>query len=276
MGPVNNKSLEFKEFMESSLSVVIVALNEERTIGRTIGAIRPIAREIIVVDSGSSDSTVAIAESFGAKVVHQEWLGYAAQKNFAMSLATQNWILSLDADEVMTPLLVSEISELLESESANNFDGFFVPRVLYIGDRPVWNGGFYPDAQLRLVRRGKGQFNDRLVHEAIKVSGRTRQLTNYMDHFSYSDMIGFENAMDKYARLSAQEYLRKGTQSSKWKTSSLNESLHPVWTFVYRFFLRRGFLDGMLGLKLALIYSGYVRNKIKYHRELLSEMQPRV
>jgi glycosyltransferase involved in cell wall biosynthesis len=244
-----------------------VALNEERTIGKVIEAALPIAQEIIVVDSGSTDKTVQIAQSLGAKVVHQDWLGYAAQKNFAIDLSVKDWILSLDADEIMTPELVSEIASLLSTEQARNFDGYKIPRVLYIGTAAIKHGGFYPDAQLRLVQRGRGLFNDRMVHEAIKVNGAVKTLSNHMDHYSYIDVEQFQAAMEKYARLSAAEFARSNKRKGIWKTSPLNEVLHPLWTFFYRYIVRQGFLDGALGLRLALIYCSYVRNKIKYFRE---------
>ena len=250
-----------------SLSLAIVALNEERTIAKVIEAALPIAQEVVLVDSGSTDNTRAIAESLGAKVVHQDWLGYAAQKNFAMDLTSQEWILVLDADEIMTPDMVSEIKNLLSSDQAKNFDGYKLPRVLFIGDTAIKHGGFYPDAQLRLVQRGKGRFNDRLVHEAIKVDGAVKVLNSHMDHYSYVDVNQYAGAMEKYARLSAQEFARSARQKGAWKTSRINELLHPMWTFFYRYFIRQGFLDGPLGLKLTLIYCGYVRNKVKYFRE---------
>jgi (heptosyl)LPS beta-1,4-glucosyltransferase len=253
-----------------SLSLVIVALNEERTIGKVIAAGQDLADEIILVDSGSSDRTVEIAEGMKAKVTHQDWLGYAAQKNFAMSLAAGDWILSLDADEVMTPQLVQEIKSTLNTDSASSYDGFEIPRILYIGETPITHGGFYPDAQLRLVRRGKGQFNDRLVHEAIKVAGPVGRFRYHMDHFAYADIGQFQIAMEKYARLSAQEFSRR--PEKKWRTGKLNEWLHPGWTFFYRYFLRQGFLDGRTGLELSLIYSDYVRRKIVYLRELSEQL----
>ncbi len=249
-----------------TLSVVIVAQDEERTIGRVIEAIRPIADEVILVDSGSTDKTLEIAQSLGAECRHQDWLGYAAQKNLALSLAQSDWVLSLDADEIVTPELVSEITNELNSASATKYDGFRIPRVLYIGDTAVKHGGFYPDAQLRLIRRGKGQFNDRLVHEAIKMDGPVKMLSNCMHHYAYKDVDGFSAAMEKYARLSAKEYAR--SKKFGWKCHPVNEFVHPIWTFFYRYFARGGLLDGALGLKLAGIYSGYVRNKIRYLREL--------
>lgn len=250
----------------SKLSLVVVAQNEERTIGKVLEAARPIADEILLIDSGSTDRTMEIAAACGAKVIHQDWLGYAAQKNFAMKMATGDWILSLDADEIMTPHLVAEIKEVLSDPSSAEYDGFKIPRLLYIGDQPVWHGGFYPDAQLRLIRRGSGEFNARLVHEAIKVKGKTKNLANHMDHYSYVSVEQFEAAMEKYARLHAQEFSKKIDE--KKNDGVLNELIHPVWTFFYRYVLRKGFLDGGLGLELSLKYSSYVARKIRYLREL--------
>jgi glycosyltransferase involved in cell wall biosynthesis len=250
-----------------TVSLVIVAKNEERTIGSVIDAARPLVDEILVVDSGSTDSTIALCEERGARVIHQDWLGYARQKNFALELATKDWILSLDADEILTPALVQEITQLKQSPLFEKFDGYKLPRVLYIGDTPVKHGGFYPDAQLRLFKRGKGHWGERLVHEAIKMEGPVTVLKNHMDHYSYKTVDDFANAMDKYARLSAQEFYNRG--DAKVRSSLVKELFSPTWSFIYRYVGRAGFMDGALGLKLATIYADYVRNKVRYLRELV-------
>lgn len=249
----------------ATLSVVIVAKNEERVIGKTLDAVRSIADEMLVVDSGSEDKTIEIATEKGARVVHQDWLGYAGQKNFALSLAKTDWLLSLDADEILTPEAVAEIKEIVSGEAAGKYDGYKIPRVLYIGEHPVRHGGFYPDAQLRLIQNGKGKFRDRMVHERIFVEGAVGDLQHPMLHYSYRNVDEFTKAMDKYARLSAAEYKHDG--SHKWRANPINELLHPAWTFFARYILRLGFLDGKLGFELNLIYSNYVRNKIRYLRE---------
>lgn len=249
-----------------TVSLVIVAQDEERTIGRVIDAARPIVDEIILVDSGSTDRTKEIAAERGVIVRHQDWLGFAKQKNFAMDLATGDWILSLDADEILTEPLVEEIKALLAGPELDKYDGYKIPRILYIGDRAIVHGGFYPDAQLRLVRRGKGKFGERLVHEAIKMTGPKRMLKNPMLHYAYKDIDEFAAAMDKYARLSAQEFFSRGNYASR--ISKVNEILHPAWTLFSRSILRGGFLDGAMGLKMAFIYSQYVRKKITYLREM--------
>lgn len=249
-----------------SLSVVLVAQDEERNIARVLSAVKPIADEIVLIDSGSTDRTVEIAKELGAVCHYRQWAGFAEQKNYALSLATGDWVLSLDADEVLSPELVTEIKQLLASSSATEYDGYRIPRVLYIGDQPVRHGGFYPDAQLRLIKKGAGTFNDRLVHEAIKVNGPVGVLTNSMNHFAYATVDEFSNAMEKYARLSASEFARG--RKFGWRCHPLNELVHPLWTFLYRYLGRGGVLDGTLGLNLANIYSGYVRKKIRYLREL--------
>ncbi len=248
------------------LSVVIVAQDEERTIGRVLSAVKSIADEIILVDSGSSDRTVEIAREHNARCIHQDWLGYAGQKNYAMSLAVSDWILSLDADEIVTEELAKEISHLLADPDCTSFQGYTIPRVLYIGDTAVRHGGFYPDAQLRLIQKGAGQFNDRMVHEAIKVTGPTRELTQCLLHYAYKDVADYQRTLEKYARLSASEFKRQ--KRFGWRCHPVNELFHPYWTFLWRYLVRGGWSDGALGLELARIYSDYVRKKIRYLREL--------
>lgn len=253
--------------MVQSLSVVVIAQNEERTIGKVLSAIKLIASEIILVDSGSTDRTKDIATAAGARVIHQDWLGYSAQKNFALDQATSEWILSLDADEIITPELVEEIRNVLSNDKQGLYDGFKIARLMYVGEKPLGHGGFYPDAQLRLFKRGMGRFNDRLVHESVTLEGRVGKLNRHMLHLSYNNVDHFKAAHEKYARLSAQQALRNG--SPKSKPSLLNLYLHPIWTFCYRYFVRRGFLDGKTGLEMNLAYSDYVRKKIQYLREAM-------
>jgi glycosyltransferase involved in cell wall biosynthesis len=255
--------------MMRGLSVVIVAQDEERTIGQVLDSIKAIANEIILVDSGSSDKTIDIAKSCGAMCHHQEWLGYAQQKNFAISLAKCEWILSLDADEVVSAPLLKEIETVLSQPEGENFDGYRIPRYLYIGNTALCHGGFYPDAQLRLFKRGKGEFKPRMVHEAVTVNGKVGHLKEAMRHYAYTDFEAFENAMDKYARLSAQEFATKGDVG--WRISKVNELLHPWWTFLYKYLFRGGFLDGEMGLKANWIYRNYVRKKITYLREAVTK-----
>ena len=255
------------------VSLVIVAQDEEGTIGRVIEAAQPLVAEIIVVDSGSTDRTKEIATALGARCIDQKWLGFARQKNFAIEQAQHPWVLSLDADEVLTAPLVEEMQALLNSADLDKFDGYKIPRILFIGDRAITHGGFYPDAQLRLFKKDKGRFGDRMVHEAIKMGGPTRMLKHPMNHYAYKTVADFNLAMDKYARLSAQEFFSRGKDYYQKRLHPANELLHPTWTFFYRYIVRGGFIDGSDGFNLARIYSGYVYKKIVYLRKLVREQE---
>lgn len=247
-----------------TLSAVLIAQDEERTIGKVLSSVKDIVDEIVLVDSGSSDNTIDIARQFGANVISQKWLGFAAQKNFALSHAKSEWVLSLDADEIITPGLAQEIRDVLKSDGGK-VDGYRIARLMHVGEDAIAHGGFYPDKQLRLFKRGKGEFNDRLVHESVVLDGVVRDLDHHLLHMSYRDVEHFKSAHEKYARLAAKEALRKGVSAAK--TSALNLYLHPLWTFFYRYVIRRGFLDGPLGLQMNLAYSDYVRKKILYLQE---------
>lgn len=248
------------------LSVTIIAKNEERTIREALASVVEIADEMVVVDSGSTDRTVEIAQRFGARLYRQEWLGYAAQKNIALDLASGDWVLSLDADEIVTPALAAEIREVLRGGVPEKVAGFKIPRLLFIGDAAVPGGGFYPDAQLRLIRKGKGRFRSRLVHESIQVEGEVRQLKHDMLHYAYRDAAEFAAAMDEYARLSARHFFETGY--GPWQSSRMNEILLPFWTLFYRQIIRGGVLQGKLVWQLNLMYADYVRKKVRYLRQL--------
>lgn len=248
------------------LSAVIIAQDEEKTIGQVLSSVKDLVSEIVLVDSGSNDRTVEIAKDHGARVIHQDWLGYAAQKNFAIENAGSQWILSLDADEILTAELRAEIKELCQSGELEKNDGYRIARLMHVGELAIAHGGFYPDAQLRLFRKSKGRFNDRLVHESVKMEGKISDLKHHLLHLSYRNIEQFASTHDKYARLAAQEALKSGF--APWKVSALNLYLHPIWTFIYRYIFRLGFLDGKLGLEMNLAYSSYVRKKILYLRQL--------
>jgi glycosyltransferase involved in cell wall biosynthesis len=247
------------------LSVTIVAQDEARTIAEVLVPAAEIADEIIFLDSGSTDRTIEIAQRFDVHLIRQPWLGYAEQKNLAIELARGEWILSLDADEVMTAALVSEIRQTMRASIPPDVDGFRIPRVLFIGETAVRRGGFYPDAQLRLIRRGRGRFRPRVVHESIAVEGNVLQLRNDLLHYAYKDVEHYAETMDRYARLSAKQYFEEGR---RWRSNRVNEFLHPAWTYLYRQVVRGGVLGGPLCRELNSIYSDYVRKKIRYLREL--------
>ena len=258
-----------------TLSVVIITHNEEANIGRTLMSVQPLVSdgkgEIIIVDSGSTDRTVEIAELFGARVFVEQWKGYAAQKNSAIAKATADWILSLDADEEVDEDLRAALRHYILGESTNTLKdgvanyrisffattvtGLLIRRQNYFLGRWIKHGGFWPDPKLRLFRRGAGKFADRAVHETLQVTGEVRQFpTGALRHHSYPTLTDYLDHMNRYSSLGAEMVVAKG----RVRFSVFNIVLRPAATFVYNYFFRLGFLDGREGLLLHLYHAAYV------------------
>jgi glycosyltransferase involved in cell wall biosynthesis len=240
------------------LSVAIVTLNEEENLPRTLASVQW-ADEIIVVDSGSTDRTVEIAQNFGARVIHRPWPGFAAQKNFAIAQCLGSWILSLDADEELTPELQTQIRTILPANPP--FDAYYLPRRnLFLG-RWVRRGGFYPDRKLRLFRRASAnfslQFQDRPVHETIAFNGAADTLDFDIIHHAYPQLSTYIEHMDRYSNLGADILLQKGRTSQSIFSFLLHVLFIPYWTFQWNYIFRLGFLDGREGLLLHLYHSVY-------------------
>jgi glycosyltransferase involved in cell wall biosynthesis len=234
-----------------SLSVVIITLNEEANLARTLASVAW-ADEIVIVDSGSTDRTREIAESFHAQFHVEPWRGFAVQKNFALTKATKDWILSLDADEEVEPALAEEIRSTLAANPSAT--GFWIPRKNFFLGRWIRHGGFYPDPKLRLFRRGAGQFEDRLVHEDARVNGPTAMLKNHLLHHAYPTLESYLDHMNRYSSLGAQMAVAKRERGF----SLLDIAIRPRLTFLYNYILRGGFLDGREGLLLHLYHEEYV------------------
>lgn len=239
-------------------SVVIITCNEEANLGRTLASVAPLVAhgngEIIVVDSGSTDRTCEIAREFGAKVFVEPWKGFAAQKNSAIAKAGAEWVLSLDADEEVSPELAREILNIRAEEE----QGFYLSRRNMFLGRWIRHGGFYPDRKLRLFRRGAGMVEERLVHENLKVHGATGALKGDLLHHAYPMLAGYIEHMNRYSSLGAQLAARNGQTSRGWSAFCCNIWLRPAFTFLYNYFLRLGFLDGREGLLLHLYHATYV------------------
>lgn len=235
-----------------SLSVVIITLNEEANLARTLASVTW-ADEIIVLDSGSTDRTREIAESWHAKFFVEPWKGFAAQKNSALKKATCDWILSLDADEEVEPALAQEMQQVLASNPAAL--AFWIPRRNFFLNRWMRHGGFYPDPKLRLFRRGAGTFEDRLVHEDLRLQGSTERLNNHLLHHAYPTLDSYLEHMNRYSSLGAQMATAGKGRSS---FSFVDIVIRPRLTFFYNYVLRGGFLDGREGLLLHLYHANYV------------------
>jgi glycosyltransferase involved in cell wall biosynthesis len=242
-----------------TLSVVMVACNEAEKIGSTLESVVELADEIILVDSGSTDATLEIAESFGAKVkiFHEPWKGFAPQKNSAIDKATGDWILLLDADEVLTPELQQAISALLRSPEASAADApvtYLIARRNYQFGRWLRHGGYYPDPKRRLMRRGAGRVEDCPVNEEIQVQGLVGRLHGDMLHYAHTTIEDYIEHMNRYSSLGAEMTGPRGF-------SIVNIILNPFFTFIYNYFFRLGFLDGLEGLLIHLYHSAYVSLK---------------
>ena len=244
-----------------TLSVVLITQNEEGNLSRTLESVMRLVRdgkgEIIVVDSGSTDRTVEIAQSLGAKVFVEAWKGFAAQKNSAMDKASMDWVLQLDADERLEPELASEIEIALKGSvtvGGLTISGFWIPRKNFFLGRWIRHGGFYPDPKLRLIRRGAGRFEEYGAHPTINVNGPTRKLSHALLHDAYPTLRGYIDHMNSYSSMGAEVVAAKGHR----RFSVGNIVIRPLLTFIYNYFIRLGFLDGREGLLLHLYHSAYV------------------
>jgi glycosyltransferase involved in cell wall biosynthesis len=239
-----------------TLSVVLITQNEECNLPRTLKSVMPLVRdgkgEIIVLDSGSTDRTVEIAQSYGAKVFVEPWKGFATQKNSAMDKASMDWVLQLDADEALEPQLSTEIEAALKESPA--MSGFWIPRKNFFLGRWMKHGGFYPDPKLRLIRRRAGRFEEYGAHPTIKVNGPTGRLSHALLHNAYPTLRGYIDHMNSYSSMGAEVAAAKGHRSF----SLTNIVIRPLLTLVYNYFFRLGFLDGREGLLLHLYHSAYV------------------
>lgn len=247
--------------MSQSLSVALITKNEETNLGRTLASVAW-AEEIVIVDSGSSDGTEAVARRFNARFFVEPWKGFAAQKNSAIGKCSSDWILSLDADERVSEALAKEIRGLLDGRLA--FDAYSIPRRNVFLGRWIQHGGFYPDRKLRLFRRGSAVFEPRPVHETLHPGGnpespwKAGQLRGDLIHDAYPTLESFIEHMNRYSELGASIAAASG-KSGRSLFSFLSGVLaNPMATFAYNYVLRLGFLDGREGLLLHLYHSAYV------------------
>ena len=231
------------------VSVTVITWNEEERLRRCLESVAW-ADEIVVVDAGSDDKTVQIARSFTDHVHVRAWDGFAPQKNFALAQATGNWILSLDADEEVTPELADEIRRVIAAPTA---DGYAVPRRNSFWGRWVRHGLLYPDWQTRLFRRDRGRFVERQVHESAEIAGSVDRLASALVHRSYRDVADFIARTNRYTTLAADEWVRTGRP-----IHAHDLVLRPLGRFLSMYVVHGGWLDGWRGFLLAVLYAYYV------------------
>lgn len=242
--------------MPPKLSVVVITLNEEKNIARCLKSLGFKAKpEVIVVDAQSKDKTVALARKMRARVFTRRWKGYADQKNWAFTKCGGNWILSLDADEELTPELCREIEgKLAEAPKA---DGFFIKRRAFFLGKWIRHCGWWPDAQMRLIRKGKGKFSNRPVHEGLEVKGPALELAEAMNHYTYDSIPQYLEKMERYSDL----FLLSDSAKRKKKLWLAYLLFMPGWQFFKMYFLKLGLLDGWRGLQVCGLsaYHEYVK-----------------
>ena len=227
--------------MKTKFSIVIISKNEEVYIADAIKS-ASFADEVLVLDSGSIDSTCEIAESLGAKVFYQEWLGFGAQKNKAISLATHDFVFVLDSDERITEKLQKEILSLLENPRR---DGYFVPRLNNFFGKDIKTCGLYPDYTLRFFNKNKAQFNEVPVHESVQLKKNIGYLKNPIKHLAYESIDEFIEKQNRYSTL-------HHNSSNRFKAV-----FNPYWTFFKLYVLKKGFMDGWDGFIISKLYAQY-------------------
>ena len=226
------------------ISVIIITKNEARYIERCLHSVSW-ANEIIVIDSGSDDETVNICRALGATVYETlDWPGFGPQKQRALDHATMPWVLSLDADEYVSPELGQAI---LTAITNNQADGFEIPRLSSYCGRNIHHGGWWPDYVLRLFKRSLGHFSDDIVHERIILNGAIDRLHTPILHETYVDLEEVINKINQYSTLGAEKLYERGSSSSL--TMAI---LRAVWTFFRCYVVQKAFLDGPEGLMLAI------------------------
>lgn len=235
------------------VTATIITLNEAEHIAAAIDSVSW-ADEIVVVDSGSTDGTLDIARTRGARISARAWTGYVDQKNHAASLASHDWVLSLDADERVTPELAAEIRVLLQSDPPRR--GYRVPRVTFHLGRWIRTTDFYPDYQARLYDRRAARWRGDLVHESVHVDGGVAYLSGELQHYSFRDLTDHVSRVNHYSTLAARELHDRGRRATP-----VDLLVHPPAAFLRNYLLRRGFLDGSAGLVISLVnaYSVFLK-----------------
>jgi glycosyltransferase involved in cell wall biosynthesis len=225
------------------LSAIVITRNEAANIGPCLDSIA-FCDERIVVDSGSNDGTAELARAKGARVVAHDWQGFGAQKNFALSLARGDWVLSIDADERVTSALAAAIAKAIASPQA---DGYEMPRSSSFCGRVMRHSGWHPDYVLRLFRRDKARFSDDLVHERILCEGRVARLSEPLIHHPVLRLEDAVSRMDRYSTAGAEMLLASGR-----RVFFISGIARGFWAFLRAYVLRAGFLDGAEGFLLAV------------------------
>lgn len=232
------------------ISVYIITYNEEAKIRECLESVKW-ADEIVVLDSFSTDKTVEICREYTDKVIQHEFAGFGKSRNVAVQHTSYDWVLSVDADERVTRELRDEILEKLKTEP--DADAYFVPRINFFLGHRVRHCGWYPDyRQLQFFHKDRVKYSDQLVHEGFILSGNASYLHGHILHYPFMNLDQFFRKMDLYSSLRAEEMFR---QNKRFKIYHL--FFNPLSMFIKIFILKRGFLDGTVGLMISVLYAYY-------------------
>ena len=232
------------------LSVTVITRNEAADIGAALTSVAW-ADEIVVVDSGSTDDTTAIARQYTDRIIVREWPGYIAQKNHAASIASHDWILSLDADERVTPELATEIQTTMAGDPACS--AFRIPRVTWHLGRWIRTTDWYPDYQTRLYDRRAAEWTGKYVHEAVTVRGRVGRLSSDLQHYAYRDIADHLETIDRYTTYAAAQMHEGGRRAGLGQIVG-----HPPLAFLRNYLAHGGIRDGIPGFIISAMNSYYV------------------
>ena len=244
----------------SKLSVILITKNEEKNLPRALRSVAW-ADEIVVVDSCSDDKTVELARKHGAQVHQIAWKGFGPAKQTAVEHATGEWLLSIDADEEVTPELGKEIKSVIEQNG--DVSGYYIPRRTNFLGRWIYHCGWYPDPVLRLFKKNAGRFDDALVHERVLLDGKTGRLQSELLHYSYPNLELYLDKFNRYTTLGAEEAWREGKRAT-W----MQIVVKPPVAFMKHYVSKRGFLDGLEGFILSALSATSVMVKYAKLRQL--------
>lgn len=248
------------------ITLALITRNEAHDLPLCLESVKGLTAETVIVDSGSTDNTIELARSLGAKVEEHEFDGYAPQKNRALDMASHNWVLHLDPDERLTSELKAEIAELFKN-SEPACDAYNIPYANFFLGKQLRHGGMGSEKHIRLFRRDKARFGGGLVHEGIEVNGTTGLLQNRIEHNSYPTLEEYFEKFNRYTTFAAEKMHQSGKKFSALKV------LAVPYEFAKRYILRFGFLDGFAGLVWAAVSAFYVF--VKYAKLWQLERRPK-
>ena len=247
----------------NKISAVIIAKDEEKIIKRCLDSLRWCDEIIVVINTDSSDQTCEIAKKYTSKVFIQDWLGYGPQKNFAISKSTYDWILSIDADEVVSGELSKEMQAVLDNPI---YDGYYINFDTFVGQKQIKHGGLQNDWHLRLFKKSRGQFGGQFggdVHESVSIDN-SGKLIHHIQHFSYKDWSDYRAKVLKYSKIEAENYFKNN------KKLNLKDWIKPILRLINIFLFKRGFMDGITGIKHAYLLSYYIWKRNQYILDMIN------